>query len=476
MIIKTKIIATLGPATSSVESIKGLLDAGVDVFRINFSHGTDLFIADLFDRVNELRNDYPHIGILADLEGPKVRVGDFENGHAELVEGEEFILDSSLKHKLGNNKQVYLDYKAFAGQLVQGDLLLLDDGNIKLEVKSTDETKVQCKIIDGGNLSNRKGVNKKGGGLSAEAIGPKDIKNIEVSHLKHADYIAVSFVKSDLDIQIVREELALVGSKLRIIAKIETVEALANIEKIIDASDGIMIARGDLGIEIGYEKLTGFQKQLIKQSRSRHKIAITATQMLESMINNKSPTRAEVSDVANAVMDGSDAVMLSAETAIGSYPNEVVKTMQSLCIGAEEHDQILSPSNIRLDENFNTTVESIAMACIYIASHVNIKAIVSLTETGETVHWMSRQLSKIPIYGLTKNYNALRRMSLFRGVTPFLINQDKSNIDSDSALGILNQFLGKLNTLERGDLIIFTYGDFMAHTGETNQLKILTVP
>jgi pyruvate kinase len=471
---KTKIIATLGPASASARDIKELIDAGADVLRINFSHGTDAFIQQLFDTVNELRIDYPYIAILADLEGPKIRVGEFEGGSTKLIEGQTFILDTGFKNSLGNNKCVYLDYKTYAGELAAGDILLLDDGNIKLEVQSTLTTRVNCKVIDGGILSNRKGINKKGGGLSAEAIGPKDLLNIVVAHQNDADYIAVSFVKSYKDVHLVREKLNKLKSGIRVISKIERVEALSGIEKIIEVSDGIMIARGDLGIEIGYAKLTGLQKQLIKLARSKHKIAITATQMMESMIHNKSPTRAEVSDVANAVMDGTDAVMLSAETAIGSHPKAVISVVGELCVGAEEYDQIFDPSNIRLNERFDSTEESIAMASIYIASHIDIRAILSLTQTGQTVHWMSRQLSKIPIYGLTNNIAALRRMSLFRGVIPLFL--DGLNVDFNKTENQLDKFLSKTNTLKSGDLVVLTCGDILDQAGGTNQLKIVSIP
>ena len=398
---RTKILATLGPATDDPAVLDQILEAGVDVVRLNFSHGD---AEDHIKRAESVRNRAAahgrQVGVLADLQGPKIRIQRFAEGGVDLAEGDAFVLDSALGVNEGNQERVGVTYASLVEDVKRGDTLLLDDGRITLWVDAVEGTKIHTKVVIGGRLLNSKGINLQGGGLSAAALTDKDKSDIKIAAQIEADYVAVSFPRSPADIHEARTLLRDAGGHGAIVAKIERAEALKCIDDIIEASDSVMIARGDLGVEIGDAELPGVQKDLIARARTANRTVITATQMMESMINSAMPTRAEVFDVANAVIDGTDAVMLSAETATGKNPAKVIAAVNRVCLGAEGQRRVTTSTH-RIDSHFGRVDESIAMAAMYIANHTSIKAIAALTESGSTALWMSRISSGIPIYALT---------------------------------------------------------------------------
>lgn len=472
---RTKIVATLGPATDAPDILEDLVRAGVDVVRLNFSHGSS---DDQEARVKTVRAVGRKVGrdvaIMGDLQGPKIRIEAFASGRIELEEGQEFVLDTAMDPHQGDQRRVGVAFPDLVGDVAPGDVLLLDDGKIVLGVESAGGTEIRCRVFNGGPLTDRKGVNKRGGGLSAPALTEKDREDIKLAAQLGYDFLSVSFARNAADIEEARELLRAAGGHGHIVAKIERAEAVANIDEIIDASDVIMVARGDLAVEVGYASMTGLQKSLIRNARSRNCVSITATQMLESMITQSSPTRAEVSDVANAVMDGTDAVMLSAETAVGNYPVQAVRTMGEVCVGAEKHENFRRAQNFRMDDAFDHVDEAIAMASIYIANHLEIEGIIALTESGATTLWMSRMRSDIPIYAFTRHVETRRRVMLYRGVYP----QSFDVVHMESSAVHRNAFdlLIDEGVLSPGDFALFTSGDLEGIAGRTNTLQIIEVP
>lgn len=470
---RTKIVVTMGPALDDVSVLERVILFGAVVFRANFSHG-DLSVHET--RIQQVRDiaarHHKTVAILIDLQGPKIRIGRFINKKVILTEGQLFVLDTKLDEKAGTDQTVSLGYESLPRDVHPGDTLLLDDGRIVFKVLRTEATQIFCQVTVGGELSDNKGINRLGGGLSAAALTDKDRADIKDAVRLKADYIAVSFPRHGDDIKEARILLKAAGGNPGIIAKIERAEAISNLENIIQASDAVMIARGDLGVEIGDAELPAMQKKIIKLSRLFNKPVITATQMLESMIQNTIPTRAEVSDVANAVLDGTDAVMLSGETAVGLYPDKAVAAMDRICLSAEKHDSTQITRRYREQELKNVD-EAIAMATMNTANHLDIKAIIALTESGTTPLLMSRVNSKIPIYGLSRHDTTLRLMTLYRGVYP--IPFDATHIDRR----VLNQAatieLRDREILKNGDLVIITKGDLIGVHGRTNSLKIVTV-
>jgi len=472
---RTKIIATLGPATDDPAVLSRLLEAGVDLVRINFSHGGR---DDQERRVRDIREAAAaqgrYIGILGDLQGPKIRIQRFRDGPAALQEGQQFSLDSSLDADSGTAECVGVAYENLSRDVAPGDTLLLDDGQIILLVDSVTGTRVTCTVTVGGELGNNKGINRKGGGLSAPALAEKDLEDLRWAADRGLDWVAVSFVRNADDIRQARECLREAGSAARLIAKIERAEAIEALDAIIDAADAVMVARGDLGVEMGYAGLTGLQKRIIRLTRRHLKVSITATQMMESMITHQMPTRAEVSDVANAVMDGTDAVMLSAETAVGRFPVKAVAAMAEVCIGAESYHQSASRmSRHRMDDRFERVDEAVAMAAMYTANHLDVEAIIALTESGSTAQWMSRIRSDIPIFALARHAETLRRVSLYRGVYPVAF--DVVHTNSQRLFQDVFQVLLDRQAVRPGDLVILTKGDMEGVSGGTNGLKILRV-
>jgi pyruvate kinase len=472
---RTKIVATLGPATDDVAVLEELIRAGADVLRINFSHGGADQQAMRVETVRAVAAKVGrHVAIMGDLQGPKIRIESFISSPITLDEGQEFTLDTALDPNQGTQECVGVAYPDLVNDVTSGDMLLLDDGRIVLGVEEVSGTRIRCRVRDGGKLADRKGLNKRGGGLLAPALTDKDRDDIRVAATLGFDFLSVSFARDAGDIEEARELLRAAGGQGHIVAKIERAEAVQNITAIIDASDVIMVARGDLAVEVGYAALTGLQKGLIRHARARHKVSITATQMLESMISQTSPTRAEVSDVANAVMDGTDAVMLSAETAVGRYPVQAVQTMSEVCVGAEKHESFRRARNIRLDDAFEHVDEAIAMAAMYIANHLRVKGIVAFTESGATTLWMSRLRSDIPIYAFTRHETTRRRVMLYRGVYPEsfdIVHTEASAVHQTAFAVLLHE-----GVVTPGDLVLFTTGDLRGIAGRTNTLQIVEVP
>ena len=446
---------------------------GADVFRLNYSHQTHAHHEQRLEEIREISKKHKRaVGIIADLQGPKIRLEHFNNGRVELREGATFTIDTELSPNAGNDKHVGVSYKDLPRDVRAGDTLLLDDGRIVLLVKEVSGHEVNCEVITGGELSDSKGINLKGGGLSASALTEKDKIDLEHAVKIGADFIAISFVRVAGDILHARKMLDALGSKARIIAKIERVEALDNIEDIIAASDAIMIARGDLGVEIGDAALPPVQKRLIKLARDMDRAVITATQMMESMIDHQMPTRAEVFDVANAVLDGADAVMLSGETSIGNYPDKVVAAMSRICAEAEKQ-RATQVSDHRINQRFEAIDEAIAMATMYSANHIGATAIAALTETGSTCLWMSRISSGIPIFAFTRHSSTRRRVSLYRGVYP--VKFDITHTDPLMAnKDIIDELLAR-KIVNIGDYVVITKGDLMGKRGGTNNMKIIKV-
>ena len=469
-------MATIGPGSQHQDMIGRLLGAGVDVFRLNFSHGTQSDHAQVAQHIRRQAGHHGrYVGILADLQGPKIRVGGFASGAVMLQAGDPFRLSLTIAPNAGDERGVSVEYEALPASVSQDDILLLDDGKLRLRVDDVSDTEVDCTVLVGGLLSSRKGVNKLGGGLAAPALTEKDLDDIRAMPDIQPDFIAVSFVSSAQDIAYARKLLASEGLNPAIIAKIERAEVVADTEllnSIIDASDGVMVARGDLGVEVGDAQLIGIQKTLFPQ-RASDRMVITATQMMESMINNSMPTRAEVFDVANAVLDGTDAVMLSAETAVGEYPVEVVTAMADAALGAEHHP-VARTSKYRLDREFTSAQETIALSAMYGANHfTNMRGIACLTERGTTPTMMSRLSSGLPIFALSRRADTLQRLALCRGVIPLFFDF-AAFLPADLEARTI-EFLVDGGFLSRGDYILLTMNSGLSQTGKTDMLKILPV-
>ena len=466
----TKIVATLGPACSEPATLTRLLAAGVDVVRLNFSHGKAAGHVELAQLVRSIAQKLGReIAVMADLQGPKIRVGKFVDGKILLEPGQRFVLDADLK--IGDAAQVGLDYKELPRDVAPGAILLLNDGLIRLVVEAVEGPRIVTKVVLGGILSNNKGINRLGGGLTAPALTAKDMDDVKTAVELKADYLAVSFPKSKEDMYMARQLLLAAGGAAQVIAKIERAEAIGALAEIIDASDGIMVARGDLAVEVGNAAVPGLQKRMIRMARERNKLTITATQMMESMILNPVPTRAEVSDVANAVLDGTDAVMLSAETASGKYPVETVETMAQICVEAEKSTPVELDRDF-LNRTFMRIDQSIAMATLFTAFHLKVKAIASLTDSGSTPLWMSRHDCGCPIFALTPNVATQRKMALYRNVSSLYLVQSANR---DEVLRAAEDLLLERGLAQRGDLVVLTIGEPMGKSGGTNTMKIVKV-
>ncbi len=474
---RTKILATLGPATDKPGVLESILEAGVNVVRINFSHGSE---EEHLGRVKAVREwaqaNQTYIGILMDLQGPKIRIASFKDGiKIQLENGDSFALDADLDENSGNQDAVGIAYKTLPQEVKPGNILLLDDGKVVLEVVNVEGNKINTRVTQGGSLSDKKGINLRGGGLSANALTEKDKKDIFTAAKAKADYVALSFPVNGDDVRETKDLLAKARCDAGVISKIERAESLADdiILDIIKESAGIMVARGDLGVEIGDPQLPAQQKRLIKLARSNDRIVITATQMLESMITNPIPTRAEVFDVANAVLDGTDAVMLSAETAAGDYPKNAVNTMHEVCIETEKNP-IAKVSHHRLNETFENIDETIAMSTMYAANHLGANVVAALTETGKTAMWMSRISSNVSIYAMSDSVQTLRKVTLYRGVYPCGVEKD-NNADWMEVNKQVIDTLTKNGVVSKDDLVILTKGMYKDRSGGTNMLKILRV-
>jgi pyruvate kinase len=471
----TKIVSTLGPASSDPALLEQMIRAGVNVVRLNFSHGK---AQDHIDRAQLVREAAQRAGcevaIMADLQGPKIRVGKFADNKVLLVTGQSFVLDAA-RTEPGDINGVGLDYKELPQDVKTGDVLVLNDGMIVMQVQAVKGPAVHCTVTQGGELSNNKGINKKGGGLTAPALTAKDMEDIKTAMSFQADYVAVSFPQNATDMEMARQLCNVAaspfGHKPHLIAKIERAEAIPKLEEILRASDGIMVARGDLAIEVGNAAVPALQKRMIRMAHDMDKTVITATHMMESMIHNPMPTRAEVSDVANAVLDGSDAVMTSAETAAGKFPLETVVEMAAVCVAAEEAEEVALDADF-LGKTFSRIDQTIAMGALFTAYHMGAKAIVALTESGSTALWMSRHKIHIPIYALTSREATQRKMTLYRNVTPLLM---PTSNDRDTAMREAETSLKQKGILKSGDRYVITCGEPMGAPGGTNMLKICLV-
>ncbi|GAB2848606.1 pyruvate kinase [Pseudoduganella ginsengisoli] len=474
----TKIVATIGPASTDFDVLCKMIRAGVDVVRLNFSHGK---AQDHIDRANLVRRAAAECGrevaIMADMQGPKIRIGKFEGGKIELANGDSFILDAKWGEngELGNQEKVGLDYKALPQDVHPGDTLLLNDGLIVLTVVRVIGSEIHTTVKIGGELSNNKGINRQGGGLTAPALTAKDMEDIKTAMSFQADYLAISFPKNATDMAMARQLANIAGEPFRhkpmMIAKIERAEAIPALAEILGASDGIMVARGDLAVEVGNAAVPALQKRMIKMAREANKLAITATQMMESMIVNAVPTRAEVSDVANAVLDGTDAVMASAETAAGKYPIETVEMMAAICVEAEQSEYNKLDADF-LNVQFTRIDQSIAYGALFTAHHLRVKAIVALTESGSTALWMSRHSIDTPIFALTPSVTTARKASLYRNVRAYQLQQ---GTDSAVVLREAEELLVEYGIVRKGDMIVVTWGEPMGQVGGTNALKIVRV-
>ena len=473
MLRSTKIVATLGPSSSDPETLKRMIVAGVDVVRLNFSHGT----ADDHQKRANLVKDIARecgrtVAIMCDLQGPKIRVGKFKDGKVKLEKGAKFILDAECA--LGDETRAGLDYKDLPRDVDAGAVLLLDDGKIVLDVSHVRGEEVHTVVRHGGVLSNNKGINRQGGGLTAPALTAKDMEDIKTASKLQADYLAVSFPKTGADMYMAKELMRAGGGKALLIAKIERAEAVkeGTLVDIMKACDGIMVARGDLAVEVGAAAVPALQKKMIRLAREHNKLTITATQMMESMIESPIPTRAEVSDVANAVLDGTDAVMLSAESASGKYPVEVIESMDRICFEAEQ-SQPLNLEQDFLNRVFTRVDQSIAMAGLFTAYHLKVKAIATLTESGSTALWMSRLNCGVPIYALTSQTATRYRCALMRDVYPLMMKHVGS--DREELLREAEVVLLRNGVVQDGDLIVLTIGEPIGKAGGTNTMKIVRV-
>ncbi|MGA8260813.1 MAG: pyruvate kinase [Arenicellales bacterium] len=473
MLRRTKIVATLGPACDPPEELEQMIVNGLDVARVNFSHGRPEHHAARVRKLRELAERHNRqVGVLADLQGPKIRIERFRDGPVTLKDGDEFTLDTHLAADAGDSHRVGVTYKDLARDVAAGDVMLLDDGNLTMQVQKVTDGRIVCRVINGGVLSDNKGLNRQGGGISAEALTEKDLEDMRFAVELEADFIAVSFVRDAAEIERARKLVKQAGGDGHIIAKIERAEAIDHVDEIIQASDGVMVARGDLGVEIGDAELVGMQKQIIRRSRGHNRFVITATQMMQSMVENPQPTRAEVMDVANAVLDGTDAVMLSGETAVGRHPAKVIEAVDRICRGAERQ-RVTMISNHRLDAEFETIEEAIAMASMYVANHFDVKAIVAMTESGMTAKLMSRISSGIPIVAMSRRNLTLRRVTLYRGVYPVYF--DDTALDVDESEQLMIDELRRLELVAENDNVAVTMGEVTGVAGGTNTMKIVEV-
>jgi len=464
-------VATLGPASSDRDTLTRMLSAGVDVVRMNFSHGTKDDHVQRATLVRDVSRELGRtVGIMVDLQGPKIRIGKFEGGKVVLKKGDTFVLDASCQ--MGNQDRVGLDYKELPNDVRVADVLLLDDGRIVLDVADVRPPEIHTTVRHGGELSNNKGINRQGGGLTAPALTAKDMEDIKAAAELKADFLAVSFPKSGADMYMARELMRAAGGHALLVAKIERAEAIRALQEIIDASDAIMVARGDLAVEVGDAAVPAMQKRMIRLARERNKLTITATQMMESMISSPLPTRAEVSDVANAVLDGTDAVMLSAETASGKYPVETVEAMARVCLEAEKSTEVTLDREF-LDRVFTRVDQSIAMGALFTAYHLKVKAIAALTQSGSTALWMSRLNCGVPIYALTPEVSTRYKLSLFRDVYPMMLQYVGDN--RETLLRLAEEKLVEAGVVKSGDLIVITVGEPIGKQGGTNTMKIVKV-
>ena len=466
---RAKIVATIGPSTRSPEALKKAIKAGMNVARLNFSHGSHEDHLMVLNTIRELSKELQApVSILQDLQGPKVRVGKFKAGSIEIATDQ--IVTVTIEDVLGEGSLIPSDFKEITKVVKVGDRVLLDDGLMELEITKTGEKEVQARVINGGTLKDRKGMNLPGIPLPIDCLTEKDRKDLEFGIANKVDYIALSFVRKGQDIRILREILESKKSNAKIIAKIEMQEALDNLEEIIRLSDAVMVARGDLAVEVGSSKLPGYQKKIIKLSNEMQKPVITATQMLDSMIENPRPTRAEITDVANAVLDGSDALMLSAESASGKYPFKAIRTMHEIITEVEKEDDRYY--KISMEHEFLSVPSAIGASASLSAMKLNAKAIVSLTTTGKTASIITSFRPQAKVIAITHHIEALNSLELIWGIQTFLIKPYGS---MEEILNQVDEVLVSYGLARTGDRIILTLGQPIASGSKTNTLFVHVV-
>ena len=471
---RTKILATLGPASESREVLTKMIKSGVNAVRCNFSHGTPDEHRQRIQLIRQIAKELDtYVGVLADLQGPKIRLSKFKNDSVIIKDGQTFVLDAELDKNSGDENAVSIDYKELINDVRVEDILLVDDGKIVLQVKSVEGSKAICEVLVGGRVSNNKGINKKGGGLTAPALTDKDKEDIKLAAMLQVDFLAVSFVRDGGDVRLTRDLVNAEGWNPSIVAKIERAEAVQeeNLDSIIHTSDLVMVARGDLAVEIGDENVPAVQKMIISKARQSERASITATQMMESMIENSSPTRAEASDVANAVFDGTDAVMLSGETAAGKYPVETIQSMARIC-DAAEHSRWTHIVKKNMVAEYNRVDHAMSVAAVNIANDVHAKGLIVLTEGGNTSRWMSRINTDLPIYALSRNITTLGAMTLYRGVVPMFFDSTRMSqiyVNRSACMELESR-----NLVKEGDTLVLTSGDSMGVHGSTNKIKVIT--
>ena len=465
---QTKVVATIGPASSSKEVLRNLFHEGVDVCRLNFSHGTQEDHLKVINNILELNQELNvNVAILADLQGPKIRIGDVENDHIELLDGAEvtFVTEKCT----GTAKKIYLSYHEFPKDVNIGDVILIDDGKIKLETIETNKTDtVKAKIIHGGIVSSKKGVNLPNTKISIPSLTEKDIDDANFVLDNNVDWIALSFVRSVDDVILLKEIVRQKKKFARIIAKIEKPEALDDIDNIIDASNGIMVARGDLGVEVPFDQVPLIQKDLVKRCIAKAKPVIIATQMLESMISNFRPTRAEANDVANAVLDGADALMLSAETSTGKYPVDSVAAMQKI-IDWTEKSFNFNRETLPIANSRTFLPDSICLNACRLASQTNARAIVTFTYSGYTAFAISSYRPNAKVYVFTRNKTLLRKMSLVWGVRAYYHDE---NDTMDEAISYSINFMKKQKFIADGNVVVHVGSTPFEEKGQTNMIKL----
>ena len=467
---RTKIIATIGPATASDKDLMALMEADVNVFRLNFSHGSTTGKAAVLDRVRHLAAKQNRVvAILADLQGPKIRTGEMKNGSLELRPGSTAKI--TTREVVGRDGIIPTSYQDLPGDVETGDKILIDDGSIELKVTAVEDREVLCEVITGGFVEDHKGINLPGVKVSAPALTAKDLQDVSFCVEQQVDFIALSFVRRAADITSLRDHLQSLKSDVRIIAKIEKPEAVEDFDAILDAADGIMVARGDLGVEMNPEKVPLLQKTIIAKCNQAGKPVITATQMLESMIHNPHPTRAETSDVANAILDGTDSVMLSGETAIGKYPHEAIKAINRVALDIEQNSyKDLFPSRIDRRKPVNSSAtEAIGQGACRVAEEVGASAILAFTQTGNTASLVAKYRPSMPIYAVTPSTTVQRRMCIYSGIRALVVEffgSTEAQIDAVEA-AVLSS-----GAIAAGELVIITMGSPLSSPGTTNLLKI----
>ncbi len=467
---KTKIVATIGPASSSKEVLEQMMKAGVDVCRVNFSHGSYDIVKEVITNIRELnKKNKTNISILADLQGPKLRIGEVENGAVQIIEGNEIII--TTEKCIGNSERVYITYQTFPKDVAVGDNVLIDDGKLLLRVLSTNgKDEVKARIIYGGTLSSKKGVNLPNTKISLPCLTEKDLKDLDFALENDIEWIGLSFVRSVTDIVDLKEIIKSKKKTARVIAKIEKPEAIKEIDNIIDMADGVMVARGDLGVELPMEQVPIIQKMLVQKCIQASKPVIIATQMMESMITNFSPTRAEVNDVANAVLDGADAVMLSGETSVGQYPVKVIETMQRIILHVEhQEEKIFYKEHEPAIKNQAYITDSICYNACVMAKQAAVKAIISMTNSGYTAFKISSHRPKAEIFIFTDNRSLLTTLNLVWGVRGFYYDKYES---TDQTMEDIKAILKKEKLVESDDLVINIASMPMRERGRTNMLKL----